>query len=833
MRIGVLPVVSVLLSAGCLASIASAQTNWARTYGGPDDDEGRSVQQSSDGGYIIAGLTASFGAGNYDVYLIKTNAQGDTLWTRTYGGTGDDEGYSVQQTSDGGYIIAGYTNTFGPGAPDYANVYLIKTDAHGDTLWTRAIGRLDDEVGNSVEQTSDGGYVIAGYTYSFGPGTPNSANVYLIKTNSSGDTLWTRALGGASTDVGNSVCQTADGGFIIAGSTGSFGAGGYDVYLVKTNGQGDTLWTRTYGGTSDDVGNSVQQTTDGGYIIGGGTSSFGPGTPTNSNVYLIKTNAQGDTLWTRVYGRAPGGYGSSVQQTADGGYIIVGATFSQYFVGPGDVYLVKTDSQGDTLWTRTYGGRGDNEGYSVRQAADGGYVVAGYTASAGAGSDDVFLIKTNGVLDVGPVAILSPPGIADSGSTYVPRAVVRNFGLTSGTLPVTMEIGSGYSQTVQETLVSVPQETLAFPAWTAGPVGSVPVTCYTSLAGDQKPANDTFRESIQVNGPPRHDVGAVAILAPPGLLRAGDTAMPKVRIKNFGTTAERLFGVQFRISTGYSRTVTVTQALSPDSTMDLTFSEWVAPPGQWVVSCSTMLASDVNRANDKVSSSVQTYPQSLQIGPDQSDQLQAGQGKTYRFYALVQGDTGGVVEVARPSASAGWNVWLRDAAGAKDLTDTDGDGIPDLGYVAPGESCWFSLDVTASSGLIGDTASLAQRTFLIAGRLGNDTLVADTAVLNLTLMPGFSIHNFPNPFSTSTSFVIGLPEAGKVSLTIYTRAGERVRRLMTNDQVPMTAGVHIVPWDGTNDDSRHVAPGTYEYVLDYEHSGKTDRIHKRLVMSSQ
>ena len=823
MRTGVLLVVSVLLSAGCLASIASAQTNWARTYGGAIVDFVSSVQQTSEGGYIIAGTTNSFGAGDEDFYLIKTNAQGDTLWTRTYGGTGREEGYSVEQTNDGGYIITGFTESFGAGRGD---CYLVKTDAQGDTLWTRTYGGPWPEMGLSVQQTTDGGYVLAGVTQSFGAG---DNDVYLIKTNARGDTLWTRTYGGSNADEGYAVQQTTDGGYVVCARTYSFGAGADDVWLIKTDAQGDTLWTRTYGGGSVEQGHSVQQTSDGGYIVGGRTSSFGA-----AAVYLIKTNALGDTLWTRVYADSGQAMGYSARQTADGGYIVAGFTQTFYAARTIDVYLIKTDAQGDTLWTRTYGGGRSNEkGYSIQLTSDGGFVVTGYTKPFDAGAE-FYLIKTNGELDVGPAALLSPPAVADSGNSYSPRVVVRNYGLTSGSvLQVTMTIGSDYSQTVQETLNSVPQDTLTFPAWTAGTVGSLPVTCFTSLAGDQIPANDTIRTSIQVKGPPRHDVGAVAILAPPGILRAGDTVMPKVRIKNFGNTAERLFGVQFRIGTSYSKTVTVTQALSPDSTMDLTFSEWVAPPGQWVVSCSTMLASDVNRANDKVSSSVQTYPQSLQIGPDQSDQLQAGQGKTYRFYALVQGDTGGVVEVARPSASAGWNVWLRDAAGAKDLTDTDGDGIPDLGYVAPGESCWFSLDVTASSGLIGDTASLAQRTFLIAGRLGNDTLVADTAVLNLTLMPGFSIHNFPNPFSTSTSFVIGLPEAGKVSLTIYTRAGERVRRLMTNDQVPMTAGVHIVPWDGTNDDSRHVAPGTYEYVLDYEHSGKTDRIHKRLVMSSQ
>jgi hypothetical protein len=194
------------------------------------DDEGHSVQQTSDGGYIVAGYTGSFGAGYYDVYLIKTNASGDTLWTRTYGGMSYDYSYSVQQTSDGGYIVAGRTESFGNGLSD---VYLIKTNVSGDTLWTRTYGGASWDYGYSVQQASDGGYIVAGWTLSFG----NTRQVYLIKTNASGDTLWTRTYGGASYDYGYSVQQSSDEGYIVAGWTESFG-NGWQVYLIKTDSLG-------------------------------------------------------------------------------------------------------------------------------------------------------------------------------------------------------------------------------------------------------------------------------------------------------------------------------------------------------------------------------------------------------------------------------------------------------------------------------------------------------------------------------------------------------------------------------------------------------------------
>ncbi len=370
-----------------IVSISFAQQKWIRTYGGTNYDWGFSVQQTTDGGYIIAGTTISFGAGAWDFYLIKTDSIGDTLWTKTYGGVNIDYGYSVQQTSDGGYIVVGYTTSFGTGAAD---VYLIKTDSTGDTLWTKTYGGTNEDCGYSVQQTSDGGYIIVGATDSF---NPFIFDVYLIKTNASGDTLWTKTFGGADHDKGWYVQQVSDIGYIIAGETWSLGAGSADVYLIKTDSTGDTLWTKTYGGTNEDYGYSVQQTSDGGYIIVGYTKSFGTG---SADVYLIKSNSFGDTLWTRIFGKSNDDYGYSVQQTSDEGYIVAGWSYS-FGTGSADVYLIKTNATGDTLWTRIYGGTWDDDSYSVKQTSDGGYIIAGDTRSFGAGYFDVYLIKTDAI----------------------------------------------------------------------------------------------------------------------------------------------------------------------------------------------------------------------------------------------------------------------------------------------------------------------------------------------------------------------------------------------------------------------------------------------------
>lgn len=301
------------------------------TYGGGSADKGRSIDFTSDGGFIVVGETESFGAGWDDFYLLRTNALGDTLWTKTYGGGHFDEGWSVQETSDGGFIMTGMTRSFGAGSYD---VYVIKTDSAGDTLWTRTIGGSAWDAGYAVRETFNGDFIVVGETGSFGPG---SYAVYLSRLNSTGDILWTRTYGGSSEDVGRDVQETSDGGFIITGFTWSFGPDMRNVYIVRTDSIGDTLWTRTYGGNTTDVGNSVIETSCGNYVIAGETDSFGAG---ESDIYLLMLDANGDTLWTATYGGPDEDSGFSVIQTDDGGFIVTGE-YTSPGAGWPELYLLK------------------------------------------------------------------------------------------------------------------------------------------------------------------------------------------------------------------------------------------------------------------------------------------------------------------------------------------------------------------------------------------------------------------------------------------------------------------------------------------------------------
>jgi hypothetical protein len=260
-------------------------SHFCKAISGPESESGKSLIQTSDGGYAIAGFTYSFSAGETDVYVVKLDAHGNLQWTRTIGGENKDMGLSLIQTSDGGYAIAGYTPSFGAGGGD---VYVVKLDANGNLQWTKTIGGPKDDQGFSLIQTSDGGYAIAGATQSFGAG---EWDVYVVKLDAKGNLQWTKTIGGPASEEGYSLIQTSDGGYAIAGSTSSFGAGAKDVYVVKLDAKGNLQWTKTIGGPKGEWGSSLIQTSDGGYAIAGVTSSFGAG---DEDVYVFKLDKNGN-----------------------------------------------------------------------------------------------------------------------------------------------------------------------------------------------------------------------------------------------------------------------------------------------------------------------------------------------------------------------------------------------------------------------------------------------------------------------------------------------------------------------------------------------------------
>ncbi len=352
------------------SSFAQApDTLWTRTYGGYYQEYGYSVKQTTDGGFITVGSTKTYGNGGYDIWLLKLNENGDTLWTKTYGGQYDEVGYSIITNSDGDYIIAGRKNNY---SLTYDDFWLLKINPGGDTIWTRSYGGNHNDYARSVQQTSDGGYIIAGTTRSFGQGIPAYSNIYLVKTDANGDTIWTRVYGedGLVDDAAYAVIQTSDNGFLVCGYTGI--STQYDIYLIKTDAAGNIIWKKIYGGTGEDVGTSVLEN-NGAYVVAGSTNSYGPHP---SNFYLLKLDMNGDTIWTKVYDGGSDDHCHSAQKTFDGGYIMVGFTY-QY---DSDVFLIRTDSMGNVIWSKVYPrmNYGD-EANEIQFTSDGGYIIVGYT----------------------------------------------------------------------------------------------------------------------------------------------------------------------------------------------------------------------------------------------------------------------------------------------------------------------------------------------------------------------------------------------------------------------------------------------------------------------
>lgn len=352
---------------------------WSKTFG--EHSGIRYVQQTTDSGYIIIVTTYSQGTIT-ECRMVKIDADGNKVWDKTFGNKWlDESGYlvAVQSTADDGYILSGIPEW---GCPRRTDAWLIKTDAAGNKLWDKTLNDVLNCYSYSIQQTADGGYILCGQIWSTDwPEVGTSGDIQLIKIDTEGNKVWDNIFGGDGWDDGDSVQQTTDGGYIICGSTEAPYKGDVmpdkDIWLIKTDANGNKLWDKKFDGLLDDYGGEVQQTTDGGYILCGSTGFWGGH---GGDIWLIKTDANGDKLWDKTFGGIGDDQGYSVQQTTDGGYIICGNTiFYLSWIPIGDqLVLIKTDTDGDKLWSKTLGGIfQDYRGSSVRQTSDGGYIIDG------------------------------------------------------------------------------------------------------------------------------------------------------------------------------------------------------------------------------------------------------------------------------------------------------------------------------------------------------------------------------------------------------------------------------------------------------------------------
>jgi len=368
-----------------LFSAVYGQITWQKTYGWENDDKGRCIKQTSDGGYILVGNSDWYWNNDDkklygDILLMKLDTYGDTLWTKKYGGTYWDEGHDVLETEDNGFLVLGSTDRYGPNGDE---VYLLKTDRNGDTLWTKKYGRYESDFGYSILKTNDNGYIIAGDTYSLEQGWDGSSEAYIIRIDSLGNFIWDKLYSGISS--AKQIIQ-APGGYIFVGSGGQ---GNSDFQIFKIDSYGDTLWTKAYGDSFDNRARGILKTDDHGFIITGDTDYLGP-FGLEENILIIKVDSSGNLLWEKEYNMSYADIPKSIQSTKDGGYIIAGLTITP------DKYsqalLMKLDENGDSLWTRTFGFDDVDQAYYAEQTSDGGYILTGFSEI---NNNEILIVKTD------------------------------------------------------------------------------------------------------------------------------------------------------------------------------------------------------------------------------------------------------------------------------------------------------------------------------------------------------------------------------------------------------------------------------------------------------
>jgi len=411
---------------------------WERNYGGSEWEHAKAIVQTSDGGFIVAGFTRSIDGdvtlnhGFADIWIVKLGNTGTIQWQSSIGGSEDDYANSIAQTSDGGFVVAGYSEsadgdvTNNHGTRDF---WIVKLDTIGAIQWQISLGGSDHDDANSIAQTSDGGYIVAGSTQSANGDVTNSLggiDYWIVKLDSTGTILWQRTFGGSSGEVALSIIQTLDEGYIVAGYSHSMDGdltnnhGNGDAWIVKLDDTGTIQWQNSYGGSFADRAQSITQTSDGGFVFAGFSGSIDGDVTVNQGAgdyWIVKLNSAGTIEWERSYGGSTGEIVRSLAQTSEGGYIVAGYSSSTdgdvtNNHGGLDYWVLKMDDMGSIEWQNSYGGSADEFVESIIQTNDGGYIIAGSSRSIDGdvtnnyGVQDLWIVKLSGEF---PTEILTVP----------------------------------------------------------------------------------------------------------------------------------------------------------------------------------------------------------------------------------------------------------------------------------------------------------------------------------------------------------------------------------------------------------------------------------------
>ena len=396
-----------LTSAFTLHAQVAPYIEWQKCLGGSIGEPAYSIQQSADGGFVVAGYSWSIDgdvSGNHglsDYWIVKLDTAGNLVWQKSFGGSNNDVAWAMDQTADGGFVVAGYSRsndgdiTSNAGLTDYC---IMKLDAAGNLEWQKSLGGSDDDWAYAIRQTTEGGFIVAGHSKSNDgdvSGNHGDWDYWVVNLDVNGNLLWQRSLGGSDEDEAYAVVQTADGGFVIAGgsdsndgdASGNHGDG--DAWIVKLDLNGNLLWQKSLGGSGDDYAYSIQQTTDGNLIVAGSSPSNDgdvSGNHGHTDYWIMKLDDSGNLLWQKSLGGSDYDQVNSIQQTIDGGFIVAGYSYSSdgdvsVNHGLNDYWIVKLDTAGNLVWKESLGGSDYDQANSIQQSADGGFIIAGLTFS--------------------------------------------------------------------------------------------------------------------------------------------------------------------------------------------------------------------------------------------------------------------------------------------------------------------------------------------------------------------------------------------------------------------------------------------------------------------
>jgi uncharacterized delta-60 repeat protein len=415
-----------------LGATMSLSAQWARTYGGKKDDRAWSVIQDAAGNFVLAGTTVSFGNGSINMWILKLSPEGKILWQRTYASSSSDypsvtdEAFSIELARDGRYVAAGTTTNserYGNGYRNYPFIEYLKLRTDGGLQWQkkvppiisipdRAIWRTTLESARCLRGSADGSFILVGQLqwgelHDFIHWSVSSPFLYALKIDKQGIVRFRKIYGSdAATGSALSAVPLPAGGYLISGRAKLAGRSDYEFLLLKIGYSGDAVWSYSYGGSGTEEVHDLALTEDGGCVLAGPTRSFGTG---GYDAWVLRLDASGEILWQKAYGGPKDDYAHAVWTTRDGGFVVAGST-SSFGAGSEDVWVFKLDKDGNIVWQMTYGGKGLDGAWAVREIKPSGYIVAGKTSSYGAGEEDALVLRLdkNGQIDASCGTFMKP-----------------------------------------------------------------------------------------------------------------------------------------------------------------------------------------------------------------------------------------------------------------------------------------------------------------------------------------------------------------------------------------------------------------------------------------